>query len=54
MLLSGQSPDEGNGKLQSPVAGPAITKVTMKSESRGVTDAVRYCSVSRDTVQSVY
>jgi hypothetical protein len=36
MLLFGQPPDEGNGKLGSPVAGPAITKVTTKPESLGV------------------
>jgi hypothetical protein len=36
MLLFGQSPDEGNRKLASPVTGPAITKVTLKSESLGV------------------
>jgi hypothetical protein len=38
MLPLGQSAEEGNGKLGSPVAGPAITKVTIKPESLGVNE----------------
>lgn len=54
MLLFGQSPDEGNGKLGSPVAGPATTKVTMKPESlvwtKSGNDALLLCFVSSHTV----
>lgn len=55
MLLFGQSPDEGNGKLRSPVAGPATTKVTMKPKCLVWTepgnDALRLCFVTSYTVQ---